>query len=84
VALSDIEVGTELLFCPWKLVLGTEGDMSNVPAEHCDVLRSYAKEGRACKGSFGYSYLAMGDGRGSRVPAVSHELILEELQGTAI
>ena len=81
VALHDIEAGTELLFCPWALVLGTVGDTSKVPTEHCDVLNTYAAQVRAGKDSFWYPYLSMDDSIDTRIPTVWKASSLTELQG---
>jgi hypothetical protein len=52
VALLPLEVGSELLFLPWKLVLGTAGENSTVPEDKCEVLQYYATEVEAGIGSF--------------------------------
>lgn len=81
VALDDIDAGTELLFCPWRLVLGTIGDTSTVPSEHCDVLKAYADQVRAGKSSFWNPYLSMDESLGASIPTVWQPAVLAELQG---
>ncbi len=39
VALLPLEEGSELLFLPWKLVLGTIGENSTNPEDKCEVLQ---------------------------------------------
>ena len=81
-ALEDIAAGTEILFCPWTLVLGTEeGNTANVPSDHCAILRKYAQEVAAGEGSFWYPYLSMDDSLGTRIPLVWGESATKELQG---
>ena len=81
VALDDIAAGTELLFCPWKLVLGTEGDTSRVSPDHCQVLRTYADQVRLGNESFWHPYLSMDESLGTRIPTVWSDVALQELQG---
>lgn len=81
IALDDIAAGTELLFCPWKLVLGTEGDTSKVSGDHCQVLKTYADEVRAGKDSFWYPYLMMDESLNTRIPSLWSDSALQELQG---
>ncbi|CAB9517244.1 expressed unknown protein [Seminavis robusta] len=82
VALQDIAVGTELLFCPWDLVFGTVGDTAKVPPETdpCDTLNAYADHVRAGKDSFWYPYLSMDDSLDTRIPTIWNSA-LTELQG---
>jgi hypothetical protein len=83
VALLPLDVGSELLFLPWKLVLGTIGENSTVPEDKCEVLQYYASEVEAGTGSFWYPYLAMDDSLSSigRVPSLWDDLVISELQG---
>lgn len=81
VALDDICAGSELLYCPWKLVLGTQGDTSKVSEDHCQVLRTYADQVRLGNESFWYPYLSMDASLETRIPTVWSDLALEELQG---
>jgi hypothetical protein len=84
VALEDIPAGTELLFCPWNMVLGTQEGNSTELLEggHCAVLEAYAKEVRKGKHSFWYPYLVMDDSLNlnARIPTVWHASALAELQ----
>jgi hypothetical protein len=81
VALRDIAAGTELLFTPWRLVLGTIGDTSTVPTEHCEVLQTYAGELRAGQNSFWYPYLSMDQSLTSSIPTIWQPSALAALQG---
>lgn len=81
VAKGDIEAGTELLFCPWTLIFGTQGDTATVPADHCAILRAYAAQVEAGEGSFWYPYLSMDTSLATRIPSVWHRSVLDELQG---
>jgi len=81
VAHGDIPAGTELLFYPWSLVFGTEGNTATVPADHCGLLRAYATEVDAGESSFWYPYLSMDDSLQTRIPSVWNTSVLGELQG---
>lgn len=82
VALDDIAAGTELIFCPWKLVLGTVGDTPRVVSKHhCNILSEYAEEVRAGKESFWYPYLSLDDSLATSIPTVWKDAALAELQG---
>lgn len=82
VALQDIEADTELLFLPWKIVIGTEGSTSkSLAGGHCDVLNLYAQQVRAGEDSFWYPYLALDGSLSSRIPTVWHNSAIDELQG---
>mmetsp|Transcript_13588 Transcript_13588/g.29544 ORF Transcript_13588/g.29544 Transcript_13588/m.29544 type:complete len:411 (+) Transcript_13588:177-1409(+) len=81
VAHGDIPAGTELLFYPWSLVFGTEGDTATVPPDHCGILRAYATEVEAGESSFWYPYLSMDGSLQTRIPSVWHASVLDELQG---
>lgn len=81
VALEDITAGSELLFCPWNLVLGTEGDTSKVSPDHCHVLQTYADQVRLGSESFWHPYLSMDESLTTRIPTVWSDLALQELQG---
>ena len=82
-ATQDIPAGTELLFCPWKLVLGTEpGDTSTkLTGGNCAILEEYTAAIKAGKDSFWWPYLAIDASLGSRVPTFWGNAALEELQG---
>ncbi|KAI2509618.1 SET domain-containing protein [Fragilaria crotonensis] len=81
VALEDIAAGTELLFCPWNLVLGTEGDTSKVSPDRCHVLQTYADQVRLGTESFWHPYLSMDESLATRIPTVWSHAALQELQG---
>ncbi|KAL3785181.1 hypothetical protein ACHAW5_011206 [Stephanodiscus triporus] len=83
VALLPLDEGSELLFLPWKLVLGTTGENSTVSEDKCSVLQYYASEVEAGPGSFWYPYLALDDSLSSigRVPSLWNDSVISELQG---
>jgi len=83
VALQPIEVGSELLFIPWKTVFATVGDTATVPDNVCEVLQNYASEVKAGSDSFWYPYLSLDDSLSTvgRVPSLWSELAISELQG---
>lgn len=58
-ALSDIEVGAELLFCPWKLIIGSSGiDSQMQPGDGmCKAVEEMANEIRLGSESLWYPYL---------------------------
>ena len=59
IALTNIEPNTELLFCPWKLILGSSNrnDQMKVGDGMCSVVNSMAREIRLGKDSFWFPYL---------------------------
>jgi hypothetical protein len=83
VALLPLEEGSELLFLPWKLVLGMAGENSTVFEDKCEVLQYYAAEVEAGIGSFWYPYLALDDSLSpiGRVPSLWDDSVVLELQG---
>mmetsp|Transcript_39263 Transcript_39263/g.66926 ORF Transcript_39263/g.66926 Transcript_39263/m.66926 type:complete len:423 (-) Transcript_39263:34-1302(-) len=81
VALEDIEEGSELLFCPWELVMGTTGGTYVVPDDHCAILEEYAQEVRVGDASFWFPYLAMDDSLSTRIPTVWSSIAISEAQG---
>jgi hypothetical protein len=82
VALDDIPANVELLFTPWKLVLGTEeGDSSDVSNDKCKILQEYAQEVGKGTDSFWFHYLAMDDSLSACIPMLWNESVLDELQG---
>ena len=84
VALQPIEAGTELLFIPWKIVLGTiVGDTATVPKNLCEVFQNYASEVEKGTDSFWFPYLSLDDSLSTvgRVPSLWNELAISELQG---
>ena len=59
IALTDIKPNTELLFCPWKLILGSSNrnDQMKTGDGMCTVVNSMAREIRLGEDSFWYPYL---------------------------
>ena len=59
VAVEDIAENTELLFCPWKLVIGSSSleDQMSTEQDMCDVVQIMASEIRLGSNSVGYPYL---------------------------
>ena len=84
VALSTIEEGTELLFCPWKLVIGSssmqEGGSTLTESRMCSVVERMAREIRLQSQSLWQPYLDH-IGELPRLLATWEESALEELQG---
>jgi len=60
VTLDNIEVGTELLFCPWKLIIGSTSmeDQMQHSVGKCDVVKRMAEEIRLNEGSLWHPYLS--------------------------
>jgi len=82
-AFADIEEGSELLFCPWRLVIGSSSlqDQMQSGDGMCSVVDEMAKEIRLGANSLWYPYLDHIGGQ--RLPAdfVSEVLLELELQG---
>lgn len=59
VALSDMEEGTELLFCPWKLVIGSSNMEDQMESEEdmCNVVNLVASEYQRGEQSVSWPYL---------------------------
>jgi hypothetical protein len=83
VALSDIEQGTELLNCPWNLVIGSTSFEDQLGGDDmCPVVRAIEKELRLGESSLWHPYLALDDSIvNSRLPTLWDEDIVAELQG---
>jgi hypothetical protein len=83
VALSDIDQGTELLSCPWDLVIGSTSFEEQLKSgDMCPVVRSIEKELRLGEASLWHPYLALDDSIiNSRLPTLWDDDILDELQG---
>jgi hypothetical protein len=83
VALSDIEEGTELMHCPWELVIGSTSLENQMKTEDdmCGVIRAMEKEFRLGKSSFWNPYLDLDDSMvNSRLPTLWSDVALDELQ----
>jgi len=81
VALDEIEIGAELLFCPWKLVIGSK-DLSNQmtdEADMCNAVKRVAREIRNGADSLWFPYLDHIEL--PRLPATWGSLVIDELQG---
>lgn len=80
-AFSDIEEGSELLFCPWHVVIGSSSlqDQMKSGDGMCSVVDEMAKEIRLGADSLWYPYLDhIGE---QRLPADFISEVLLELQG---
>mmetsp|Transcript_17739 Transcript_17739/g.24964 ORF Transcript_17739/g.24964 Transcript_17739/m.24964 type:complete len:397 (-) Transcript_17739:38-1228(-) len=80
VAMDDIEVGAQLLFCPWKLIIGSS-DMNNQmksEADMCKVVQDMADEIRLGADSLWYPYLNHIEL--PRLPAMWSQAAVDELQ----
>ena len=90
IALSTIENGTELLFCPWKLVIGSTGmqDLMQTGSGDsdgigmCEVVEMMANEIRQQSDSLWYPYLDHIEL--PRLAAMWDSTALEELQGLSL
>ncbi len=80
-AISNIEEGSELLFCPWHLVIGSSSlqDQMKSGDGMCSVVDEMAKEMRLGADSLWYPYLDHIGGQ--RLPADFNSEALLELQG---
>lgn len=83
-AFSDIEEGSELLFCPWHVVIGSSSLQSQSQMKSsdgmCSVVDEMAKEIRLGKDSLWYPYLEYIGGQ--RLPSGFISEVLLELQGS--
>lgn len=82
VATEDIEQGAELLHCPWKLVIGSNG-MNDQMSDMCDVVKSIEFELRLGEASLWYPYLDLHHESllNTRLPALWGSDARKELQG---
>jgi hypothetical protein len=80
-AFADIEEGSELLFCPWRLVIGSSSlqDQMQSGDGMCRVVDEMAKEIRLGADSLWYPYLDHIGGQ--RLPADFIIEVVQELQG---
>lgn len=84
VALADIEEGTELLHCPWALVIGSNSFEDQLGDDMCAVVRALEVELRLGEASLWHPYLTLDDSIvNSRLPTLWDADTLEELQGLA-
>jgi hypothetical protein len=81
VALAAIEEGTELLRCPWKLVIGSSSlqDQMQVGDDMCQVVKDMAAEIRLGSESLWWPYLE--HIQIPRLAAMWEQSALDELQG---
>jgi len=81
VALDDIEEGAQLLFCPWKLIIGSTGinNQMHGQGDMCRVVQDMASEIRLGSDSLWYPYLHHIEL--PRLPAMWGQSALNELQG---
>ena len=84
-ALDTIKAGTELLFCPWKLVIGSENLQRTMQGEdHCQVLQTLQAQQDLGKQSLWYPYLKVHQNitTNTRPPAIwDSTAALKDLQG---
>lgn len=78
VALRDLEPGTELLFCPWKLVIGSRESLQS-DADMCRVVNDLKREFDLGEDSSIWPYLNSMEL--PRLPASWEPSVVQELQG---
>ena len=82
VATTPLKEGEELLFCPWKLVIGSaslQDQMNKDPGKMCHVVLDMAEEIRLGSNSLWFPYLDHIEL--PRLPAAWDAVALNELQG---
>ncbi|CAB9517678.1 Rubisco LSMT substrate-binding [Seminavis robusta] len=80
---GDIENGTELMHCPWKLVIGSSSlqDQMETEDDMCNVVKILASEFRLGDQSLGWRYLNHIDEELPRLGAMWDSAAVQELQG---